>query len=354
MQIINIILLVLSALFFIALTLPLIRNDHWTFRVFEFPRLQKMVISLLLLTGLLTLYFYQRETYQLFVIGLLGLALIYLFYQIAPFLPIAPKQVASVGKKKEYTNFDMLISNVYQYNEAYDKLVRLVNNTKPDLVMLVETNEKWKDAAVSGFGSEYPYQILKDLENTYGMLLFSKLKLKEAEVRHLISKEVPSIKTKIVLPDEQEVMFYGIHPEPPVPSENPKSTARDAEILLCAREIKKLDAPVFIAGDLNDVAWSYTTELFLKVSDLLDPRRGRGFFNTFHAKYSLLRWPLDHIFCSHHFCVKKIERMPTIDSDHFPMHISLSLTPNNNSDNEMDASEEEKEQAAEKVEKGTS
>jgi len=190
---------------------------------------------------------------------------------------------------------------------------------------------------------------LQDLDNTYGMLLFSKLSLENAEVRNLIKEGIPSIKTDIVLENKVRLKFFGIHPEPPVPSENPYSTERDAEILLVAKEIQDMDQPVLVAGDLNDVAWSYTTKLFLKISGLLDPRRGRGFFNTFHAKHKLLRWPLDHLFCSKHFCVHTIQRLNATGSDHFPMFISLKMEANENEDHELEADEADQQEANEKI-----
>lgn len=96
---------------------------------------------------------------------------------------------------------------------------------------------------------------------------------------------------------------------------------------MVAKAAKRNKMPTLVAGDLNDVAWSYTTELFSKVSGLLDPRRGRGFFNTFHAKNPFMRFPLDHIFCSSDFKLISIKRMDNCGSDHFAIYINLQYEP---------------------------
>lgn len=349
MSILFIIVRILNVLLLLSVLLPLIRNDHWTFRVFEFPRLQKFTISLILLLSTVAVLINDKNPYDWAFIFLLTITFFYLVSHIYPFTILAKKQVNNATSVDESASISVLINNVYQYNRQFDKLVQLVKDTEPDLVMLVETDQDWRMAAVQGFGEDYPYQVLHDLDNTYGMLLFSKFSLENAEVKHLIKEGIPSIETDIVLKNGRKVKFYGIHPEPPVPSENPYATDRDAEILLVAKKIKNEKQPVLVAGDLNDVAWSYTTELFLKISGMLDPRRGRGFFNTFHAKHKLLRWPLDHLFCSKHFCLEKIKRLQPTGSDHFPMYISLQLSPGKNEGKTLESDEEEEKLADEKI-----
>jgi hypothetical protein len=82
-----------------------------------------------------------------------------------------------------------------------------------------------------------------------------------------------------------------------------------------------------VAGDLNDVAWSHTTRLFQRTSGLLDPRVGRGLYSTFHAAYPFLRWPLDHVFFSREFRLRRLERLPAFGSDHFPILVEVSYEP---------------------------
>jgi hypothetical protein len=50
-------------------------------------------------------------------------------------------------------------------------------------------------------------------------------------------------------------------------------------------------------------------------------------FNTFHAGWFFLRWPLDHLFHSEHFRLVSLQRGPAFGSDHFPMVVTLELDP---------------------------
>jgi endonuclease/exonuclease/phosphatase (EEP) superfamily protein YafD len=131
----------------------------------------------------------------------------------------------------------------------------------------------------------------------------------------------------VVLNNLHFVALHFLHPTPPSPTENPTSEDRELELISVAKSVANAKAPVIVTGDLNDVAWSSTTRLFRSISGLLDPRIGRGMFNTFHAEYWFVRWPLDHIFHSRHFQLKEIKRLSAIGSDHFPLLTRLVYTP---------------------------
>lgn len=310
-----------SVFLVIATLLPFIRKDHWTFRAFEFPRLQKFFLNLLALA--LGIYLVNENTTVLIVNGVLALNALYIGYLIFPFTPLSKKTMASA--KSSASSFKILISNVYQDNTHFDKLRRRIEKVKPEIILLVETDEKWMKA-LQECTSSYPYRLEHPRDNTYGLLFYSQFPMSESEVRFLIKEDYPSIRTRLQLPNSEFTWFYGVHPPPPSPTERTYSTDRDNELWLVAHEVKDKQEAVIVAGDLNDVAWSYTTDQFIEISGLLDPRRGRGIFATFHAKNILMRWPLDHIFCSDHFALVKMKRLKNIGSDHFPVLVELSAS----------------------------
>ena len=211
--------------------------------------------------------------------------------------------------------------NVYMYNRQVSKCLSLVERYDPDLVLFVETNQWWH-LQIASLESKYPFKVAHPLDNTYGMILYSRMQLHNPEVRFLIERDVPSIHATVCTEDQYNFELYCLHPAPPSPTENDSAVERDAELLKVAKRVNP-ETPTIVMGDLNDVAWSPTTRLFQNVSGLLDPRKGRGFFNTFHVKYPFFRWPLDHVFHSVHFKLRSIEIGPDIGSDHFPIFVEL-------------------------------
>lgn len=348
MEISEIIMLVFCGLFLIPSLASATRFDQWWVRAFDFPRIQiSILITVVIIVGILLFDF--SETIHFIAIGLLLMSLIYQLHKIYPYTVLAKKEVMKFEDGDPSDNISILVSNVLTTNDKYQKLLDIVNRRQPDILLTLESDKKWENA-LKELEEEYKYTVKVPQDNLYGMHLYSKLKLEETEVRYLVRNDIPSIHGFVRLDDNTKVRIHCMHPRPPSPSEAATSTNRDAELLMLGRDVKKEDMSVLVFGDLNDVAWSRTTKLFQQMSGLLDPRIGRGFFNTFHADYRFFRWPLDHVFHSNDFTLIDITREKHIGSDHFPMYIKLNFERKAEEEQEKpEAEEEEKEWAQEKI-----
>lgn len=305
-----------------ATALALIDTDAWWIRVFDFPRLQ---IAVALAAALLVLALAGRRgalTLLALAAGLAALA--WQTWKIIPYTPAWDRQMIAASACPAGSGVRFLMANVLQTNRAADHLLRLVEEVRPDLVLVTEIDDWWAEA-LTPLQAVFPHAILEPRSNTYGIGLYSRLPLPGGEVRHLLEDEIPSIRTGVTLPDGTAFTLWGVHPAPPRPGDD--TDERDAELLIVANEAADARGPAVVAGDLNDVAWSSTTTLFQRISGLLDPRIGRGLYATFNADWPLMKWPLDHLFASSEWTLGEFRRLPDIGSDHFPMLVELCHRP---------------------------
>ena len=321
--------------------------DNWWVRGVEFPRIQIMFLGLAAWLGMVIFWSdWQLGQWLLFIV--LSSALAFQLRMVLPYTILWKKEVLTA---KDMPNghahqLKIMVSNVLTPNDETQKLVELVKDKRPDILITLETDKKW-EKALNQIKANYPYTVKVPLDNLYGMHLYSKLELIDPEVKYLMIDDIPSIHTQLRLQGGQVIWLYCLHPMPPSPTEADKSTTRDAELLMVGKHIKENKQTAILAGDLNDVAWSKTTRRFQRISGLLDPRIGRHFINTFHVKYPFLRWALDHIFHSACFTVVDIKRMPSIGSDHFPVMTTLQYDPEQASKQQSNAPTEKVEDVKE-------
>ncbi|GAA0321008.1 endonuclease/exonuclease/phosphatase family protein [Psychrobacter aestuarii] len=327
--------------------------DNWWVRCVEFPRIQILVLGLLSWVGMLY-FFADWQAWQWALFILLTVSIGFQLYMVLPYTLLWKSEVQSAKDLPDAVQIKIMVSNVLTPNPHKQKLIDLVNDNEPDILITLESDKEW-EAALEAIEPDYPYTVKVPLDNLYGMHLYSKIELIDPSVHYLMIDDIPSIHTQLQLTDTRKIWLYCMHPMPPSPTEADKSTTRDAELLMVGRHIQEHEQTAILAGDLNDVAWSKTTRRFHRVSGLLDPRIGRHFINTFHVKYPFLRWALDHIFHSTCFTLVDIHRLPSIGSDHFPVLTVLQYEPKEASkqkENAPVAQKEDIEQSESKIQEG--
>lgn len=321
----------LAAVLVVGTLLPALPLGAWLVRGWDFPRVHLAAgcagtIALLITLGAIRGWGADIPV----AIVLVALAGAWQTWRIAPYTPIWPMRVPGTPEP----GLRLLVVNLDVRNERRADVAAMIEGQRPDLLLLIEIDETWA-SALSGVRNGFAHHVEDVRPDGLGLALWSRLGLSDPEIRELVSEKRPSIRTTVRLDDGRDARFVGLHPTPPgLPRDHDgsdqdgryDSRIRDAELLLVAEEIADASGESWIvAGDFNDVAWSHTTRLFQRVSGLKDPRIGRGLFNTYHAEYRLLRYPVDHVFLSPGFAVAGMRRVEIPGSDHFGILTELAL-----------------------------
>ncbi len=333
--------------FIISTYFPATRNPHWFFRTADFVRLQSLLVQSVLL--LLFLYFEKKFTAFSWIL-LTGLVatMIYQLYKVFPYSSFFPRRRSHAATDGHVS---ILAGNVLQTNSCFSDFLNEIKRFNPDLVLTMETNKEWENH-LSEIEKEYPFTVKVPLENLYGMHVYSKKELQNIEVKYQIEADKPSIFFDFPSAGNPPIFFCCLHPAPPSPTENETSKERDAELMLTGKQIRNKDKPTVVCGDMNDVVWSRTTRLFKKMTGMIDPRVGRGFFSTYNANYIFLRFPLDHLFHTKDLYVGRMVRSKNFGSDHFAMYYEIYHKRNAQIPKNPNLNGNDKEEIEELIEKG--
>ncbi|QCF26919.1 endonuclease/exonuclease/phosphatase family protein [Hydrocarboniclastica marina] len=294
--------------------MPMINTDRWWIRLLDFPRLQASVALVVLALPVLFYFRYFRRMAGLCLI-LIASALSYHAYVLFPYLPTGSDfPVADCPAGNAIT---VMVANVKMHNDPDGKLLDMVQDVQPDVLLAMETNAKWNEA-LAPLTKTMPHTVSHISGSYYGIHLFSRLPLVDPQIRFLAGQEIPQVVSGITLGNGEAVDFLGVHPRPPVPSRPDTTLARDAVLYKAGLLARERAGTAIVAGDFNATPWETAVERMRQLGNLQDPRRSYGFVPTFSAQSWWMSWPLDQIFHEPGFATVSLERLPSFGSDHYP------------------------------------
>ena len=123
----------------IATALPILQKEAWWIRVFNFPRLQIIIITALTLTTYWLLEGNHGAAGYLFL-AVLRVCLIYQVYKIYPYTFFSPKQVQRSRIPREESSVSLLFANVLMGNHNVARLKQIIREADPDIILTLETD----------------------------------------------------------------------------------------------------------------------------------------------------------------------------------------------------------------------
>ncbi|MEM6983825.1 MAG: endonuclease/exonuclease/phosphatase family protein, partial [Pseudomonadota bacterium] len=186
-----IVLAVITGFLLLITILPLSYSQHYLVRSCDFVRLQvcylasAVIIVALIFIWQSGLIAYSFVAVAAFVILVLQAKWIY------PYTWLAKKEVQSAPHNTNHS-IRIMSANVLMSNHNSGQLISLVNTYEPDLLITLESDSWWQDK-LSVLKKHYPYQVQCPKNNRYGMHVFSKFNILDAQICELIEDNIPSI-----------------------------------------------------------------------------------------------------------------------------------------------------------------
>ena len=224
----------------------------------------------------------------------------------------------SFARQPAAGSYRLAVMNVLTGNPQRQDVLAYFQQLNVDFLILLEVDDAWEQTLRGALHEELPYSMGHPRQDNFGILLLSKHRWLDAEVRSfgLDENAVPSIDAEFEI-DGQHIRIVGTHPMPPMSSFHWR--ARNAQFAEVADAIR-VDGSAshtLLAGDLNCTPWSPFFRQLLVQSGLRDSALGYGLWPTW---YVLPTWlgglPIDHVLVGNQVLIERRFVGPDLGSDH--------------------------------------
>lgn len=234
---------------------------------------------------------------------------------------VAPAFLPSDQPTNSGPTLRLLLANTLWSNSEHERLLRLIEVERPDVIVLNEvTPSLWE--ALTPLRAVYPHHRAQPRHDAFGIALLSRLPLEEVELERLGPLQRPWIRARLATA-AGALHLVAVHPTPPANRE--LMTITMAEMDLLGRELAGSGRPLVLLGDLNSTPWSARFRELLAATELRDSSRGFGMQPTFPVGLPPMRIPLDHALVSPELEVLDRRLGPEIGADHLPLLVDLRL-----------------------------
>jgi len=213
----------------------------------------------------------------------------------------------------------IMMSNVLTSNTNKDSLLNLVMTVEPDLLVLVEIDDKWIQSLKTLY-SLYPHRKLLPKSDNFGIGIMSKFPLKNIQILHFVSPRIPSIVADVEL-SNNHVHLVATHALPPVSTN--WFNKRNLQFKKIAKHMISAKGHKLVIGDFNITRFSPHYEQFITDSKLKNVGHLYGIQPTWPTFSPIFKIQLDYAFVDTKTKIEHFEVFPSIGSDHLPIFCEL-------------------------------
>jgi endonuclease/exonuclease/phosphatase (EEP) superfamily protein YafD len=216
----------------------------------------------------------------------------------------------------------LVSANIEASNTHSDKVLDLVAQEDPDVLVLTEFTYRWFDD-LHDLDARYPDRVLLPHDDNFGIALYSRLPIVDWQPLEAFDADLRGVLAHLSA-SGRTFTLIAVHTVPPIGGE--ASRLRNRQLRQLARLARGVSGPLLLAGDLNTSPWSPNFADLLSESGLRDSRRGFGVEPTWPSFFPPpMRTPIDH--CLAPPTVRILDRCvgPYTGSDHLPIVVDFAL-----------------------------